>query len=105
MMVIPPSFTFLESFLSSVCLSAEDKGRRRVLVYDLNGSVLEAAEQIDEKDLPRPVADAIHEQSRAVYVKGMKITRGVNVQYEITLRGSRKTTMVLKPDGAVVSAK
>jgi hypothetical protein len=82
-----------------------DKGRRRVLVYDLRGSVLEAAEEMDEKDLPAPVAAAMHSHPRAVYVKGMKITRGINVYYELTLRGTRKTTMIVRPGGSVVSFK
>jgi hypothetical protein len=82
-----------------------DKGRRRVLVYDLNGSVLEAAEQVDEKDLPQPVAAAVHTHPRAVYVRGMKITRGLNVHYELLLRGTRKSTMIVRPDGSIVSFK
>lgn len=86
-------------------VECQDKGRRRALVYDINGSILEAAEQVDEKDLPQPVAAAMHSHPRAVFVRGMKITRGPIVQYELVLRGTRKTTMLVKPDGAVVSFK
>lgn len=86
-------------------VDAQDQGRRRTIVYDLNGSVLEAAEQVDEKDLPQKVAAALHAHPKAVYVKGMKITNGVNVRYELVLRGTRKTTMIVKPDGTVVSFK
>jgi hypothetical protein len=35
----------------------------------------------------------------------MKFTRGKDVRYELTLRGSRKTAMVARPDGTVVSFK
>lgn len=84
-------------------VEAQDKGRRRVLVYDLQGTVLEAAEQADEKDLPTPVVAALHEKPNVVYVRGMKITRGLAVHYELTVRGTRKTTMIVKPDGSVVS--
>jgi hypothetical protein len=87
-------------------VTCQDKGRQRVLVYDLEGSILEAAEQVDEKDLPKAVSDAVRSQgARATYVKGMKVTRGVIVHYELTLRGTRKTTLIVKPDGAVVSLR
>lgn len=86
-------------------VEAQDKGRHRVLLYDLTGSVIEAAEQVSEGDLPEPVVAAMRQQAHATYVKGMKVTRGLMVHYELTLRGTRKTTMVVKPDGAVVSFK
>jgi hypothetical protein len=86
-------------------LGCLDKGRRRVLVYDLNGAIVEAAEQVNEADLPQPVAAAVHAQRKASYVKGMKVTHGLSVYYELTLRGTRKTTMIVRPDGAVVSFK
>lgn len=86
-------------------VDALDKGRRRVLVYDLAGGLVEGAEQVDEADLPPPVADAIRAQARVQYVKGMKVTRGAAVRYELTLRGTRKTTMIVKADGTVVSFK
>jgi hypothetical protein len=86
-------------------IDATDKGLRRVLVYSLEGSVIEASEQVSEKDLPKPVLDAMHTHRKAVFVKGMKITRSVTTYYELTLRGTRKTTMVLRPDGSVVSFK
>ncbi len=86
-------------------VDSQDKGRRRVLLYSLTGSVIESSEQVDEKDLPKPVADAVHSHKKAVYVKGMKTTRSVTTYYELTLRGTRKTTMIVKPDGAVVSFK
>ena len=40
---------------------------------------------------------------RAIYVTGMKVTRGANVEYRLTVRGSRRTAMVAKPDGTVIS--
>jgi hypothetical protein len=82
-----------------------DKGRRRVVLYDAGGTAIEIAEQVDEKDLPRPVADAMHSHPRAIYVSGMKVTRGRDVEYRLTLRGTRKAAMVAKPDGTVVSFK
>ena len=88
-----------------VRVDSVDKGRRRVVLYDTSGAVVEVAEQVEEKDLPKPVADAIHSHPRAIYVSGMKVTRGANVEYQLTVRGSRKTAMVAKPDGTVLSFK
>lgn len=82
-----------------------DKGRRRLVLYDASGAVVEVAEQVEEKDLPKPVADAMHSHPRAIYVSGMKVTRGASVEYQLTVRGTRKTAMVAKPDGTVVSFK
>lgn len=78
-------------------------GKRRVVLYDANGATIEVAEQVEEKDLPPPVAAAIHAHRRAIYVSGLKVTRGSNVEYRLTVRGSRRTAMVAKPDGTVVS--
>ena len=86
-------------------VDALDKGRRQVIVYDLSGTVIEAAAQVDEKDLPAPVAAAIREHKGATFVKAMKITRGINAHYELTLRGTRKATMIVKADGAVIAYK
>jgi hypothetical protein len=80
-----------------------DKGRRRIVKYDTSGGVIEAAEQIPEKELPAPVAAAMHSHRRAIYVSGMKVARNGEVRYELTVRGSRKTKMVAKPDGTVLS--
>jgi|SRR6185503_5796302 len=80
-------------------------GKRRIVLYDANGGVIEAAEHVDEKDLPSPVAAAMHSHRRAIYVSGLKVTRGSSVEYRLTVRGSRKTAMVAKPDGTVVSFK
>jgi hypothetical protein len=77
----------------------------RVLLYSLHGSVIESSEQVNEKDLPKPVLDAIRSQKKAVFVKGMKVSRSVTTYYELTLRGTRKTTMVVRPDGSVVSSR
>jgi len=33
------------------------------------------------------------------------VTRGTTVEYHLTLKGSRKTAMVVKPDGTVLSFK
>ena len=82
-----------------------DKGRRRIVLYDPNGAVIEVAEQVDERELPPPVAAAMHSHPRAIYVSGLKVTRGGSVQYQLTVRGTRKTAMVAKPDGTVVSFK
>jgi hypothetical protein len=66
-------------------------------------AVGEAMEQIEEKDLPEPVAAAMHSHPRAILVTATKVTQGADVRYELTLRGTRKTAMVVKPDGTVVS--
>lgn len=78
-------------------------GKRRSALYDGSGGVIEVAEQVDEKELPHPVAAAMHSHRRAIYVSGLKVTRGGNVEYRLTVRGSRKTAMIAKPDGTVVS--
>ena len=88
-----------------VRVDSVDKGRRRIVLYDTSGAVVEVAEQVEEKDLPKPVADAMHSHPRAIYVSGMKVRRGTNVEYQLTVRGSRKTAMVAKPDGTVLSFK
>jgi len=93
------------SALAQRTVESVEKGRRKVVRYDEHGAVLEVGEQVDEKDLPKPVADAVHSHRRAVYVTGMKFTRGKDVRYELTLSGSRKTAMVAKADGTVVSFK
>ena len=80
-----------------------DKGRRRVVLYDGSGAVLEVAEAVDERELPPPVAAAMHSHPRAIYVSGLRVTRGAEVQYRLTLRGTRKTALVARPDGTVVS--
>jgi hypothetical protein len=58
-----------------------------------------------EKDLPKPVAAAMHSHPRAIFVSASKVTRGGTVEYQLTLKGTRKTAMVVKPDGTVVSFK
>jgi hypothetical protein len=35
----------------------------------------------------------------------LKVTRGGSVEYRLTVRGTRKTAMIAKPDGTVVSFK
>ena len=80
-------------------------GKRRSVLYDASGGVIEVGEQVDEKELPQPVAAAMHSHPRAIYVSGVKVTRGGSVEYRLTVRGTRKTAMVAKPDGTVVSFK
>jgi hypothetical protein len=82
-----------------------DKGRRRDAEYDEAGTLVESAEQVDEAQLPAAVAAAMHSHPRAIYVTGMKVTRGANVRYELTVRGTRKTAMVARADGTVLSFK
>src|SRR4029453_17834403 len=74
-------------------------GKRRSVLYDAGGGVIEVAEQVDEKELPQPVAAAMHSHPRAVYVSGFKVTRGGSVEYRLTMRGTPKTAMVAKTDG------
>ena len=80
-------------------------GRRHVVLYDAAGKVIEVADEVQEKELPKPVADAMHSHPRAIYASGMKVTRGTSVEYRLTVRGTRKTSMVARPDGTVVSFK
>jgi hypothetical protein len=84
-------------------VESTDKGRRRSVLYDSNGRVIEVGDQVEEKELPRPVFDAIHAHRRAIFVSAMRVTRGSNVEYRITVRGSRRTAMVARPDGTVLS--
>ena len=86
-------------------IDSMDTGRRRVLVYTADGKVIEIAEDVPEKELPKPVADALRSHRRAIFVTGMKVTRGGIVEYRLTARGSRKTSMIVKPDGTVLSWK
>ena len=86
-------------------LETIDKGRRRVLLYEAAGKVVEVSEEVAEKELPKPVADAMHSHPRAIYGTGWKVTRGGSVEYRLTVKGTRKTAMIAKPDGTVVSFK
>jgi len=92
-------------------LSAEKKvetvvnGRRHVVLYDAAGKVAEVSDEVLEKELPKPVAAAMHSHPRAIYVSGWKVTRGSSVEYRLTVRGTRKTAMVAQPDGTVLSFK
>jgi hypothetical protein len=86
-------------------IESVDKGRRRVVLYDTAGTAFEVAEYLEEKELPRPVAAAMHSHPRAIFVSGIKVARGSDVEYRLTLRGTRKTAMVARPDGTVVSFK
>ena len=70
-----------------------------------SGAILETSEQIEEKELPKPVLDAIRSHRRAIFVNAMKVTRKGGVEYQITVRGSRRTAMVAKADGTVLSFK
>ena len=82
-----------------------EKGRKKVVLYDASGALLEMSEQVEEKDLPKPVLDAIRSHRRAIFVSAMKVTRKGGVEYQITVRGSRRTAMIAKADGTVVSFK
>jgi hypothetical protein len=93
----------LESNRTVFRVDSIDRGRRRVLLYDVKGTAIEVAEQVEERDLPKPVADAMRSHPRAIYVSGLKVTRGGSVEYRLTVRGTRKTAMVARPDGTVLS--
>jgi len=85
-------------------VSCLDMGRRRVLVYDALGSLIESAEQVDEKDVPAPVMATVRASKRAKFAWALKVTRGALVQrYEVYVRGTRKNQMVINPDGTLVS--
>jgi hypothetical protein len=80
-----------------------EQGRKKVVIYDAKGAVIETSEQVEEKDLPKPVFDAVHSHRRAIFVSALRVTRKGGVEYQITVRGSRKTAMVAKADGTVLS--
>lgn len=82
-----------------------DKGRRRFVLYDGTAKAIEVAEQVDEKGLPKPVADAMHSHPRAIYVTGLRVLRDGSVTYRLTVRGTRKTEMLVRADGTVLSFK
>jgi len=86
-------------------VESTDKGRRRVLLYEAGGRAVEVSEEVTEKDLPKPVADAMHSHPRAIYGSGWKVTRGGSVEYRLTVKGTRKTAMIARPDGTVLSFK
>jgi hypothetical protein len=65
----------------------------------------ERSEPVLEKDLPKPVLDAIRSHRRAIFVSATKVATKSGVEYHITVRGSRKTAMVARPDGTVLSFK
>jgi hypothetical protein len=73
------------------------------------GALAQAKERLEpvaEKDLPKAVADAMHSHRRAVFVSAVKVIKdGAVVEYRLTVKGSRKTAMVAKPDGTVVNFK
>ena len=80
-----------------------------ILALAAAGVFAQAKERLDdvkEQELPKPVADAMHSHRRAVFVSAVKVTRDGSVaEYRLTLKGSRKTAMVVKPDGTVLSFK
>lgn len=86
-------------------VAALDGKRRLALVYELDGTLVESAEEVSEADLPGPVAAAMRSGGQASFVKGARVTRGLKVHYELTVRGTRKATMVVKADGTVVASK
>ena len=86
-------------------VESTDKGRRRVLLYETAGKVVEVSEEVTEKDLPGAVAAAMHSHPRAIYGSGWKVTRGSSVEYRLTVKGTRKTAMTARPDGTVLSFK
>ena len=82
-----------------------DKGRHRAVLYDATARAIEVSEQVEEKELPKPVADAMHSHPRAIYVNGSRVLRDGSVTYKLTVRGTRKTEMIAKADGTVLSFK
>lgn len=61
-------------------------------------------EAVAESDLPAPVLAAGRSHPRASITGATKVTRGGNVVfYELRLTGTRKTRMVVSPDGQVLT--
>ena len=80
-----------------------ENGRQKVVVYDASGAVLQIEERVEEQELPKPVAEAMHAHPRATFVSATRITRQGQVEYHLTVRGSRKTAMIATADGTVLS--
>jgi hypothetical protein len=94
-----------DSGLTVYRVAGVDKGRRRIVLYDGTARAIEVSEQVEEKELPKPVADAMHSHPRAIYVTGLRVFRDGRVTYKLTVRGTRKTEMIAKADGTVLSFK
>jgi hypothetical protein len=61
-------------------------------------------EPVAESDLPAPVLAAGRSRPRATIAEAAKVTRGGQVVfYELRLTGTRKTHMVVSPDGQVLT--
>jgi hypothetical protein len=86
-------------------VEAMDRGRRRAALYEAGGRLVETSEEVRENELPRPVTAAWRSHPRATSVTALKVTRGAAVEFHLTLRGTRKTAMVVTPDGTVLSFK
>jgi len=86
-------------------IECQDGPRQRRLVYALDGTVVESAEQVTETELPDAVRNAMRSYKRVTFLRGMRVTRGARVQFDLAVRGTRRTRMILEPDGTVVSFK
>ena len=86
-------------------VECQDGPRQRRLVYALDGAVVESAEQVTEAELPDAVRNAMRSYKRVTFLRGMRVTRGARVQFDLAVRGTRRTRMILEPDGTVVSFK
>jgi hypothetical protein len=78
-------------------------GKRRVVYYDAKGGVVQVSEPLAEKELPSKVAAAMHSHPRAIFVSGVRVTRDNKVEYHLVVKGTRKSAMVVAPDGTEVS--
>ena len=87
----------------NVRVETVEKGLRRIVTSDASGKVIEIADQVEERDVPKPVLDAMRSHRRAIFVRAFKVTRGAVIHYQLTVRGSRRTNMLAKPDGTVLS--
>ena len=79
------------------------QGRRRVVLYDANGKTSRSAEQVEEKELPRPVFDADSFASARHLCQ--RDEGDARRQRGISPHRARhpRTAMVAKPDGTVIS--
>ena len=91
--------------LAAIGGALADRARGRTLSPDATEKGAEVVEPVRENELPKLVADAMHSHPRAIYVSGTKVTRGGDVEYRLTVRGTRKTELIARPDGTVISFK
>ncbi len=62
-----------------------------------------ACEVVAASELPEPVLAAVRSHQRASIASASKLTRAGRVVYDLRLTGTRKTHLVVEPDGRVIT--